>query len=209
MDGVGNRIEGASGRLDGLDGRLNGTQGRLDGVDNRLDSVHERLEQLPTALEAPELHRRLNELAERPFPDHSQQLSALDERLQETESHLADVAERIGQDVRARPERGEVEETVSTIVASAQDQSSGRLAALEESVIALAEALLNRNPETPETPGTPATAKGGAGSGGGKGSTSGASPRSASESKASSPSEKSSANGKDPSGANAKASTPT
>lgn len=170
LEGVGSRIEGASGRLDGLDGRLNGIQGRLDGLDNRVESVHERLEQLPTALDAPELHRRLSELAERPLPDHTQRLSSLDERLREAESHLAEVVERIGQDVRARPERQEVEETVSGIVASAQDRSSERLAALEESVIALAEALLNRGSEGSGTAAPKAGASSGSNTRSGSGS---------------------------------------
>lgn len=145
LEGVANRIEGATGRLDGLDGRFGGVQGRLDGVDSRLESVHDRLEQLPAVLDTPELQRRLTELAQRPLPDHSQHLAALDERLREAESHLVDAVGGISQEVRARPARGEVEETVSGIVTSAQAQSSQRLSALEESVIALAEALLNRS----------------------------------------------------------------
>lgn len=153
LEGVANRIEGATGRLDGLDGRLGGVQGRLDGVDSRIESVHDRLEQLPAALETPELQRRLTELAERPLPDHSEALAALDERLREAESHLVEVVGGISKEVRARPERAEVEETLSGIVTSAQAQSSQRLSALEESVIALAEALLNRAPaEAPQSP---------------------------------------------------------
>lgn len=145
LERLGNRVEGTTSRIEG---RVNAFQGRLDSVDDRITWVNERLDHLPETLQTTELHRRLSELAQRRVPYHGEQLASLDERLREAESQLIETIEGLGEDVRARPGRQEVEEMVTNIVDSAREQAAGRLSALEESVVALAEALFDRGVET-------------------------------------------------------------
>ncbi|HEY7483310.1 MAG TPA: hypothetical protein VH912_02505 [Streptosporangiaceae bacterium] len=117
---VNGRLEGVGGRLDGLDGRIDGLAGRIDGVDDRIVSNGGRIDQLPAALEIGEVHRQLAELTGRPFLDHSDRFDSLEKRLTDGVDPLVD-------ELRARPDRDEVEETVSRIVAAAYHDVGKRL----------------------------------------------------------------------------------
>ncbi|PRY00031.1 hypothetical protein [Allonocardiopsis opalescens] len=166
LDGVQGRLDGLIGRLDGVEGQFEGVDGRFEGVDNRLEAVDDRLEavnqrlsQLPATLEVTELHRRLTELLERPVIDPKDRFDAIDKRLSEQ-------LEPLLSEVRDRPDRTEVEETLSDVVETAHDDVTKRLAALEETMLALAEALLRPRREervpaqAPPVPSQPSAGKG-------------------------------------------------
>ncbi|SKA32026.1 hypothetical protein SAMN02745673_04057, partial [Marinactinospora thermotolerans DSM 45154] len=149
FEGVEGRLDGLNGRLDGLDGRVTGVEGKFEGVhgqfdgvdgrleaiDDRLEALNQRLGQLPASLEVSEVHRRLSELVERPIIDHSERFDAIDQRLGESLDPLLN-------EIRTRPDRHEFEETISDAVETSHDDITKRLAALEETMLALAEALL-------------------------------------------------------------------
>lgn len=106
--------------------------GKLELLDDRLEALNQRVGQLPVTLDVGDLRKRLTELAQRPAPvDHS-------DRFDTVEKHLSD---HLGA-VHARPDREEVEDTIAKIVDSVHDDLAKRLVSLEETVLALAEALL-------------------------------------------------------------------
>ncbi|WP_336212953.1 hypothetical protein [Nonomuraea sp. LPB2021202275-12-8] len=112
-------------RVDGLDAHLTGLTTRSEQAGETLESVGRHLSRLPETL-------------------------AIDERLGELlESHQADQVERLSsaaaaltEIVSSRPDREELAETVSGIVEPATADLNKRLGALEETMLALAEALL-------------------------------------------------------------------
>jgi len=120
LHAVDGRVEGIGGRLDGLDGRLEGLAGRLDGVDDRVESLHERVGQLPAALEMPDVHRRLAELAHRPAADH-------DHRFDELEKRLSEAVDPLLEELRARPDRDEVKDAMAVVADSAHHDAARRL----------------------------------------------------------------------------------
>lgn len=190
LEAVNGRVEGVGGRLNGLDGRLEGLSGKIsgvessfealdrkiDGVDDRVEAVSQRVGRLPATLDVHELHRKVTALGERPYIDPTDRFDALEKRLAEAVDPLID-------ELRARPDRAEAEETLAKIVeASRADLTkhleiiredvlrgvSGvqggvegkvggvhedlmkRLLTLEETMLALAEALLRPRRETGE-----------------------------------------------------------
>lgn len=132
VDGHFERVDGhfeaVGGRFDKVEGHFENVDGKVDTVDDRLEAVNQRVGQLPATLDIAELRSRLTEVAERPVVDHTDKLDDMGKSLTEA--------------VRARPDREEVEETMSKIVDSSHGDISKRLASLEETVLALAEALL-------------------------------------------------------------------
>ncbi|GLZ04075.1 hypothetical protein Acsp03_15410 [Actinomadura sp. NBRC 104412] len=135
LEAVTGRVEGVGGRLDGLDGRLEGLSGKLDGRLAALD----------------ELQTKVNELVRRPAFDHGDRFDAL-------EKHLADAVDPLLEQLRARPDRDEVEATVARHVdrraesvedhiTRAHEDMLKRLCTLEETMLALAEALLRTRRE--------------------------------------------------------------
>lgn len=135
LEGVQGRLDGLDGHLDGVDGRFEGMDGNLRALDDRLDGIGERIGGLPGAAETNEMQRKLDELTSRPILDYGHRLDALDKQFTEA-------VDPILAELRSRPDREEVEETVSKIVDSAHDELSKRLGSLEETMLALAEALL-------------------------------------------------------------------
>lgn len=103
---VGDRVEHG---IQTINGRLEGVSGRLDGLDGRLEG-----------LDISALHRHMAELSDRPYIDPSARFDSLEKRLAEGVDPLVD-------ELRARPDRDEVEDTVSRIVAAAYDEMSKRL----------------------------------------------------------------------------------
>lgn len=132
---VDGQFESLGGRFDKIDGQFENVDGKVDTVDDRLEAVNQRVGQLPATLDISELRSRLGVLVERPHVDPSDKLDALDKS-------IGDNVRPINDAVRARPDREEVEETISKIVESSHGDISRRLASLEETVLALAEALL-------------------------------------------------------------------
>ncbi|MEO5873942.1 MAG: hypothetical protein ABIS86_05060, partial [Streptosporangiaceae bacterium] len=120
LKAVNGRVEGVGGRLEGLDGRLAGLSGKIDGFDTRFDSLGERIGQLPDALQITELHRKLAELAARPVVDYV-------ERFDDLERQVSTVTDPLIVELRTRPDRGEVEDTVFKIVESAHGDLAKRL----------------------------------------------------------------------------------
>ena len=132
---VDGHFEAVGGRFDKVEGHFETIDGKVDTVDDRLEAVNQRVGQLPATLDIAELRNRLTEISERPVIDHSEKLDALDKSIGES-------AKPITEAVRARPDREEVEETLSKILESSHGDLTKRLASLEETVLALAEALL-------------------------------------------------------------------
>ena len=120
MQAVNGRLEGVGGRLDGLDGRLEGLSGRVEGVHERVESTAGRLAQLPAKLEIGELHRKVTELADRPYLDHGDRFDALEKRLGDAVDPLVD-------EMRARPDRDELEHAISRVMAAAYNDVVKRL----------------------------------------------------------------------------------
>lgn len=127
LDGIDGRFTGVSGKLDGIDGRFDGIDGRFEGVDDRIDVVNERIGQLPVALDVGDLHRKLGELASRPVHDPTGRFDALDKRLTETVTPLVD-------ELRARPDRVQFEETISKIVTTAHSDVTKRVDVMGDEV---------------------------------------------------------------------------
>jgi archaellum component FlaC len=190
LEAVNGRVEGVGGRLNGLDGRLEGLSGKISGVessvegldrkvddvDDRVDAVNQRVGRLPATLDVHELHRKVSALGERPYIDPTDRFDAL-------EKHLAEAVDPLIDELRARPDRAEAEETLSKIIEASrvdltkhleilredvfrhvngvQGDVTGkvggvhedlmkRLLTLEETMLALAEALLRPRRETKE-----------------------------------------------------------
>lgn len=128
-------FEAVGGRFDKVEGGFENLDGKVDAVDDRLEAVNQRVGQLPATLDIAELRSRLTELTDRPVIDHSDKLDALSESIGEN-------VRPIGEAVRARPDRDEVEDTMSKIVDASHTDLTKRLTSLEETVLTLAEALL-------------------------------------------------------------------
>src|SRR5699024_3999966 len=122
LDRVDGRLEGLNGRLDGLDGRVNGVEGQFEGVSGHFEGVDGRMEAIDDRLEA--LSQRLNQLPQ---------------TLEVSEVHrrLTELLDRPHLDHSAK-----LDETVTEAVENSHDDMSKRLASLEETMLALAEALL-------------------------------------------------------------------
>ncbi|MEV4220320.1 hypothetical protein [Nonomuraea sp. NPDC049725] len=112
-------------RVDGLDAHLSGLTTRSEQASEALESVGETIGRLPAALAIDE---RIGELLDTHRDEHL-------ERLTEAATSLTEV-------VRSRPDRDALAETVSGIVEPATADLNKRLGALEETMLALAEALL-------------------------------------------------------------------
>lgn len=134
-ENVASRLQGLDGRLEGVHGRLGGLEGRLEGFDGRLEAVGDRIDGLPASFSMSDVHRRLADLTQRPVVDPVAWLESLDKR-------LADAAERLGEEVRARPDREEFEDTLAKMIEAVHADWARRLTSLEETMLALAEALL-------------------------------------------------------------------
>ena|SRR5689334_18631757 len=75
---------------------------------------------------------------------------SLDTRLETASGRLADQLEPLADELRSRPGHIEIQETLAKIVDAAQSDVATQLGSLEESVLTLAEALLQ--PHAPQIP---------------------------------------------------------
>jgi chromosome segregation ATPase len=142
LEAVNGRVEGVGGRLNGLDGRLEGLSGKisgvessfegldrkLDGVDDRVEAVNQRVGRLPATLDVHELHRKITALGERPYIDPTDRFDALEKRLAEAVDPLID-------ELRARPDRAEAEETLAKIVEASRVDLTKHLEIIREDVL--------------------------------------------------------------------------
>ncbi|MEU8265952.1 hypothetical protein AB0B89_02200 [Sphaerisporangium sp. NPDC049002] len=163
------RLAGVDGRLAGLDQRLTdvgdrltaqdqrfttlgesfeGVNERLEMVDDRVEAVNQRVGQLPGLLEVGEVHKRVGELLSAQGDDQGKRLDAIDKRLTEAATALPPMAELMDL-MRARPDRAQLAETVDEVIQPTHNDLTRRLGALEETMLALAEALL-RPTRTPK-----------------------------------------------------------
>jgi chromosome segregation ATPase len=135
VEGVGGRLNGIDGRIEGLSGKLKGVEGhfqsieaKVEGVDDRIESVNQRIGQLPATLEITELHRALTTIGERPFIDPTDRFDALEKRLTEAIDPLID-------ELRARPDRDEAEETLSKIIEASRVDLTKHMEILREDLL--------------------------------------------------------------------------
>jgi uncharacterized protein YoxC len=128
LDGIDGRVEGLSGKLKGIEGHFQGLEAKIEGVDDRVDGVNQRIGQLPVTLEIGELHRKLAAIGDRPFIDPTDRFDALEKRLAEAIDPLVD-------ELRARPDRDEAEETLSKIIESSRADLTKHMEILREDLL--------------------------------------------------------------------------
>ncbi|GHE39962.1 hypothetical protein GCM10017673_47930 [Streptosporangium violaceochromogenes] len=150
LDRVNDRLEGIDGRLAALDGRASALEGRMAAGGSRLgeiagrhetrfDVVEERLDDIEgrIASRADTLDSRLRTLdgcAEKA----AERLESVDERLTQAHAALTPLAGLL----RAQPDREQLAEALTRMMEPARMDITRRLGALEETMLALAEALL-------------------------------------------------------------------
>jgi chromosome segregation ATPase len=128
LDGIDGRVEGLSGKLKGVEGHFQGLEAKIEGVDDRVDGVNQRVGQLPVTLEIGELHRKLAAIGDRPFIDPTDRFDALEKRLTEAIDPLID-------ELRARPDRDEAEETLSKIIESSRSDLTKHMEILRDDLL--------------------------------------------------------------------------
>ncbi|MGC5013785.1 hypothetical protein ACLQ2R_23735 [Streptosporangium sp. DT93] len=125
-------IEGrVTGRMDVIDSRLSTLDGHAEKSAERLESLDERVGFLPAIL-------GLDVLIGAQATEQRGRFDSLEERARRAEAALAPLAEM----VRARPDREQLSEVLSETVEPAHADLTRRLGSLEETMLALAEALL-------------------------------------------------------------------
>ncbi|MEV7967742.1 hypothetical protein AB0O34_17405 [Sphaerisporangium sp. NPDC088356] len=149
---VDGRLAGLDQRLADVDGRLSaqdqrfatvdesfeGVNERLEMVDDRVEAVNQRVGQLPGLLEVGEVHKRVGELISAQGDDQGKRLDMIEKRLADAMPPMTELMDL----VRARPDRDQLSETVDEIIQPTHNDLTRRLGALEETMLALAEALL-------------------------------------------------------------------
>ena len=128
LDGIDGRVEGLSGKIKGIEGHFQGLEAKIEGVEDRVDGINQRIGQLPVTLEIGELHRKLAAIGDRPFIDPTDRFDALEKRLAEAIDPLID-------ELRARPDRDEAEETLSKIVESSRTDLTKHMEILREDLL--------------------------------------------------------------------------
>jgi len=113
-------------RIEGLDDRFGSLDTRLQTASGRFTDVSGRLETL------------------------GQEMAAVGGRVDEVGGQLTDQLEPLADELRSRPGRIEIQETLAKIVDAAQSDVTTQLGSLEETVLTLAEAPLR--PHAPQIP---------------------------------------------------------
>ncbi|WP_214108754.1 hypothetical protein [Acrocarpospora catenulata] len=135
-ESVGDRVAALDGtlltRISDLDDRVGD---RLDSVDDRVEAVSQRVGQLPATLEIGALHKNLGELA-------ADQAG----HFENAQARLAEAAGALTELIGARPDQDRLAETLTKTLTQSMDPAHAdmtrRLGILEETMLALAEALL-------------------------------------------------------------------
>ncbi|KAA1026151.1 PA containing protein [Pseudonocardia sp. EV170527-09] len=174
MDGLDDRLGGLHKRLDDLDNRLDRHEMRLDAMPNavaspikeRIDGVERQVrEQLDAAVHSFEetgeglrnllgdtsvgLHRRLEDLAQRPAVDPTPAFDALTERLEALSARLEEVGTRLdsvesGLDGKLTDLDGSVKERVGKLGGSLKDRLGELDGSVTERLTSLSEAVDGR-----------------------------------------------------------------
>jgi archaellum component FlaC len=138
---VGGNISAHDQRFGAIEEAFEGVNERLEMVDDRVEAVNQRVGQLPGLLEVGEVHKRVGELISAHGEGQDKRFDTLDERMAETAAAMPSLTE-LTELVRARPDRDQLSETVDEIIQPTHNDLTRRLGALEETMLALAEALL-------------------------------------------------------------------
>ncbi|WP_248965001.1 hypothetical protein [Sphaerisporangium perillae] len=141
LTGVDDRLAKQDERFGTIDASFEDVNERLEMVDDRVEAVNQRVGQLPALLEVGEVPKRVGELISAQSDDQGKRFDRLDERLTEAASAMPPLGELV-ELVRARPDRDQLSETVDQIIQPTHSDLTRRLGALEETMLALAEALL-------------------------------------------------------------------
>src|SRR5690606_25346013 len=127
MLAIESRMLGVDNRMAASDTRFEQVNERLDLVDDHIEAVSHRIGLLPATLDLGELRTRLTQAVTALQADQSERFDAFERRLADAAADLSPLLDAIN----ARPDRAEFTAAVSR-----------RLGALEETMLALAEALL-------------------------------------------------------------------
>ncbi|GIH89465.1 hypothetical protein ACFFMN_14290 [Planobispora siamensis] len=132
------RIDVVDSRLSALHGHAEKTGEQLEAVDDHIEAVNQRIGQLPATLNIGDVHRNIGELISAQTDGQTERFDTLEDRLAQAEAALAPLADML----RAQPDREQLVEALGEIVEPARTDLTRRLNALEETMLALAEALL-------------------------------------------------------------------
>ncbi|MEU7986244.1 hypothetical protein AB0B56_15380 [Streptosporangium canum] len=128
---VTSRVDVVDSRLCTLDGQVEKIGLRLEGVDDHVEAVGQRVGRLPAVL-------NISEIIGAQTDDHARRFAALDERVVQSQAALLPLADMLG----AQPDREQLAEALSETMEPTRADLTRRLGALEETMLALAEALL-------------------------------------------------------------------
>jgi phage shock protein A len=132
-------IEGrVTSRIEVIDSRLCALDGRAEKTTERLESVDERIDRLPAILNLGDVHKNVGALLDIQTDGQGRRFDSLDERVTQAEAALAPLADLL----RAQPDRAQLADALGAIVEPVRTDLTRRLGALEETMLALAEALL-------------------------------------------------------------------
>lgn len=132
------RIDAVDSRLCMLDGHAERAAGRLESVDERVEAVDRRLGRLSATLDIGDVHPSLGTLLGTQADDRTKRFDSLDERVDQAQAALAPLAGML----RAQPDREQLGTALTRSMEPARSDLNRRLGALEETMLALAEALL-------------------------------------------------------------------
>jgi hypothetical protein len=108
---------------------------RLDLVDDHVEAVNQRVGQLPALLEVGEVHKRVAGLISAQTDAQGERFDTLTERLAETVPALRDL-------IQSRPDQAQLSKILDDLLSPTHADMTRHLTALEETMLALAEALL-------------------------------------------------------------------
>ncbi|MEV4181985.1 hypothetical protein AB0J28_11150 [Streptosporangium canum] len=128
---VTSRVDVVDSRVCTLDGHVEKIGLRLEGVDDHVGTVDQRVGRLPAVL-------NISEIIGAQTDDHARRFAALDERVVQSQAALLPLADMLG----AQPDREQLAEALNETMEPTRADLTRRLGALEETMLALAEALL-------------------------------------------------------------------
>jgi hypothetical protein len=160
ISGIDGKLAEADSRQAGADVKLASTEGRVTALDTRFERLDERLDDQYDRVSS--IDERVSSIDGRVTSIDGQvtsidgRVAAADGRIIALGGQFTDSIAPLADELRARPDRTEIEEVVTKIVAAAHTDLSTRLASLEDTVLTLAEALLRPAPgHAPDASGVP------------------------------------------------------
>ncbi len=157
LDGLTASLSTFRAQISAIDGKLADSDSRLAGADVKLASTEGRVTALDTRFER--LDERLDDQYDRVSSIDGRvtsidgRVAAADGRIIALGGQFTDAIAPLADELRARPDRAEIEEVVARIVEAAHTDLSTRLTSLEDTVLTLAEALLRPAPgHAPDAP---------------------------------------------------------